>query len=389
MSSTIRIMVIAAAACALAAPALAAPAFADVAPPSQVLSDFENYWGASLARDCGWSEPLPANPSDSLWVFCDTDVWGLSDDQYQLTQVINGSTAAEGPYTAGEVPTGLSEIPSPGDGAPTLPSDEGPAQFLSNSLPAGDSTTCSGYQAAWPSGISTDPGNAADVLIPYQAYCVDSSTDYLPEAVGIATYDPASNTVTSNDVVFTDLWSQTAAAAAPLLLGSPIVSGGYLYLYGYYCAPANQEDDACVSGTGNAVYLARVPASGSQWNDMQSYRWYDGSGWSTSSSAATSVLTGSAPQALTVASYSSLGHGLVLIEQTGGGGQFTAYSAAAPTGSWTQIVSGTVPCTATSGANCHALIGHPELSTSSDLLISYFNPSSGPGGHDEVAAFPW
>jgi hypothetical protein len=51
--------------------------------------------------------------------------------------------------------------------------------------------------------------------------------------------------------------------------------------------------------------------------------------------------------------------------------------------------TGTVPCTA--GTNiCHALIGHPDLSTRKSLLISFLNPGAGnPDGHVEVAAFPW
>lgn len=37
-------------------------------------------------------------------------------------------------------------------------------------------------------------------------------------------------------------------------------------------------------------------------------------------------------------------------------------------------MSGTVPCT-TEGSNfCRAIIPHPELSTSGDLLVSYFDP---------------
>jgi hypothetical protein len=48
---------------------------ADSPPPGQVLSNFENY-GANIVRDCGYSQPLPAHPSSSLWLFCDTDVYG-------------------------------------------------------------------------------------------------------------------------------------------------------------------------------------------------------------------------------------------------------------------------------------------------------------------------
>jgi hypothetical protein len=59
--------------------------------------------------------------------------------------------------------------------------------------------------------------------------------------------------------------------------------------------------------------------------------------------------------------------------------------------------SGTVPCTSEGNSFCRAIIGHPELSTTSQLLVSYFNPGAAPyyyqaagaEGHVMVAAFPW
>jgi hypothetical protein len=78
-----------------------AAALADSAPPAPVQSNFENTYGASLSRDCGFSAPLPANPAASLWLFCDTAIYGLNQQlQYHLTGFIPGSTAAEGPYTS-------------------------------------------------------------------------------------------------------------------------------------------------------------------------------------------------------------------------------------------------------------------------------------------------
>ena len=50
-------------------------ALADNPPPGQVLSNFENHYGANIVRDCGYSQPLPADPGSSLWLLCDTDVY--------------------------------------------------------------------------------------------------------------------------------------------------------------------------------------------------------------------------------------------------------------------------------------------------------------------------
>jgi len=56
-----------------------------------------------------------------------------------------------------------------------------------------------------------------------------------------------------------------------------------------------------------------------------------------------------------------------------------------------------VPCTTEADSFCRAIFGQPELSTSRQLLVSYFNPAAtpyhypaaGPEGHVMVAAFPW
>jgi hypothetical protein len=59
-------------------------------------------------------------------------------------------------------------------------------------------------------------------------------------------------------------------------------------------------------------------------------------------------------------------------------------------GQWRRILTGRVPCTGGTepGAEglCRALIGHPELSTRSRLLISYYDPGN---SHLDVAAYPW
>lgn len=118
-----------------------------IAPPAQVLSNFEDRSRADVVRDCGYSQPLPTDPSSSLWLFCDTDVYASSPQgKWQLSRIINGSTAAVGPAEAGTVPVDLSELSTPGSGARVIPNDGGPAQFL----PA-------------PSGLATADGLACDL----------------------------------------------------------------------------------------------------------------------------------------------------------------------------------------------------------------------------------
>jgi hypothetical protein len=373
-----------------------------VAPPAQVLSNFERSSGADVVRDCGYSQPLPADPSASLWLFCDTDVYAVSaQGKWRLSRIIDGSTAAEGPATAGTVPVDLSELATPGRGVTAMPNQDGPAHFLP--APSGLKTArgldCdlanNAYPASWPTGVTTDAARDSDVLITFNNYCVAiGNGNLLPEGFGLAEYDPATNTFTAVATAF------ASAGRGPLgpqeLLGSPIFSGSYLYLFASHCAQVYLA--TCVPGGGGAIYLARVSATPWAWRKPGNYRWFaGGSTWAAAASSAVSVIPGAAPLGISVSSFTALGHGLVLIEQTNEVGRFVVYQAASPAGRWRRIMSGSVPCALNGASFCRAIIGHPDLSTGSELLVSYFDPSAAPyynpgesaEGHVMVASFPW
>src|SRR5215471_9574065 len=129
-------------------------AAADASPPSRVVSNYETATGNVLQRDCGFSRKLPSNSSLSVWLFCDTPIANSSGT---VIGFISGSTAAVGPFTAGKVPTDLSEIPMPPTHIETLPSSQAPRQFLPTpqGLVLPDGTTPCGasgsnsYAATW------------------------------------------------------------------------------------------------------------------------------------------------------------------------------------------------------------------------------------------------
>lgn len=372
-------------------------AAADTSPPNQILSNFENYFGASIARDCGFSQPLPAKHSTSLWLFCDTPVYGFKNGTWQLVSFITGSTAAEGPMTPGKVPTDLSELTTPGSPLPAFPNHEGPERFLA--IPSGLKTSTGGtcgatsasYAASWISGVTRDAARPSDLLISFDNFCVQGALSFTPEGFGLAVYDPATNTVISHTVV-----TNANGLAQPQVLGSPVFSGSYLYLFGYRCA---SPGDTCPASSKDAVYVARVKATPAAWNTKGDYRWFVSPGtWTRSPGGAKSVVSGARPLSqVSVTDFASLGQGLVMIEQTTLGGGFTAYQAASPTGPWRVKKTGTVPCGAGGQGLCHAIIGHPDLSTRGRFLVSFWNPAAkpyyypnaGPEGHLEVAAFSW
>jgi hypothetical protein len=139
------------------------------------------------------------------------------------------------------------------------------------------------------------------------------------------------------------------------------------------------------------VFLARVAASPSSWRQASAYSFFDPSasgGWTTDPASAQSVISGAEPLAVTADSFTSVGMGLALIEETTLGGAFRVWHATTPAGPWTQGTPGSVPCTTGTGALnlCRALIGHPELSTSSQLLLSFYNPGD---DHVWVTATAW
>lgn len=353
-------------------------ASADSSPPAKVVSIFESYWGATMPRDCGFSRVFPSRPGFSVWFFCDTPV---VDWTGKLTGFITGSTAALGPYTAGLVPSNLSELPSPPASLPAMPHQNGPSRFLTmpgglvttSGQPCGSAGTGS-YAASWLTGVTREPG-ATTFLISYNDVCVMSSTSFVLEGMGLARYDPARNVVEAQQrVFFSYLFPKHYA------LGSPVFHGGYLYLYSSTCA--SSAFGVCTSG---AIYVARVPATPAAWINPSSYTWWNGTGWAPSYTSAVSVLQGATPIGVTVDSFP--GRPFVMIQQNDIGGRFTVYTASQPTGPWTKGRTDKVPCVGGTGLDlCRALIGHPELSTASSLLLSYYDPGA---SHVMVASFPW
>lgn len=371
-------------------------------PPTQVLSNFETQNSANIVRDCGFSQPLPTDPARSLWLFCDSDVYGFnSKRQWTRSRIIDGSTAAEGPVTPGAAPDGLSELAKPGTGIRPIPNDDAPEQFLPtpSGLYTATGLPCDqahgAYAASWISGVSSDAARSADVLISFNDVCVSiSSGRAAVDGFGLTEYDPATNTLESPVTVFRATKGQTITAQEAL--GSPMFFGGNLYLFGSRCA--EMYDATCLAHRGNAVYLTRVPANSAAWANPGSYRWYAGpSEWTATADGAVSILPESRPLAISVEDFADVGKGLVLIEQTNDVGAFTVYRGTRPTGDWVETTSGTLPCTTEGVSFCRAIIGHPELSTSDKLFVTYFNPGAGPyynpsayrKGHVMAAIVPW
>jgi len=361
--------------------------------PTPVLSGIERSGQVSLARDCGYSSPLPGDPARSLWLFCDTPVYVRTDrggpgvrSRWSLQRFIEGSTAAVSPpESGGRAPGVLSEVATPGraegPAGAGRPGGGSPAPFLAQPagliMPGGLPCGLDGsYAASWVSGVTRLPSGPG-LLVTFNDYCVLSGTGgFVREGFGLAEYDPDTGTI-GDDVM-------VPAGAA---LGSPVFSGGYLYLYGPTCS--GRRSGRC-AGT---LAEARVPAGPAAWGNPLAYRWLSGTPartW-TPDAAASGVIAGPSPSGVSVASFAAAGRGFVLVEQTNIDGAFAVYGSRSPAGPWKPVTSGRVPCRAAAGFSnfCRAIIGHPELSTRTQLVLSYFDPAAGAHGHVMVAGFRW
>jgi len=378
---------IAGAAIAAAVLCASGSAKADSAPPADQRSQFETHWGASLQRDCGFSRKLPSG--QSLWIFCDTPVYDWTGT---LTGFVAGTTAAEGTFTVGQVPQQLVEVPTPPGALAGRSPFIGPAQFLPNptNLTRADGSACTvtstSYPAAWATGVAQEPNNSSKLLITYWEVCVDLGA-MLVEGFGLLEYDASNNTIVSGP---TEVFRAVGAGAQlppQQQLGSPVFSNNILYLFASVCDQSVWG--ACTSGR---IFASNVLGAPAYWQHGANYFWWFSTfypGWSQDASLAQSVIAGATPFAVSVDSYG--GNGVALIEETSVAGGYRIWHSPADTfvGSWTlgQSATSLPGCDRASGVNlCRALSGHPELSTPSQLLMSYFNPAN---NHVTVVAVPW
>jgi hypothetical protein len=289
--------------------------------PDLVRSNYERATGDTVPRDCGYSTPLPARPGWDLWLFCDTAVTSAGGGR--LDRLILGTdTAAAGPYQAGRVPAGLSELPTPPTPA-VLPGDGAPEPFLpapQNLVRPGGIQPCSGsgaYPAAWITGVAAEPAatGRGKLLISYNDYCVTGNVGSLgtdvpgsltPEGSGLVEYDPARNQLGVPDEVF----ASAGGLALPVqqVLGSPVFDGGWLYQFGF-CSAATLPT-GCAAGK---VFMVRVQAVAAAWQNPASYQYWTGSGWSLDPNTAASVLPSGHPLGVSVGDYPAGRHQLVMV----------------------------------------------------------------------------
>jgi len=336
-----------------------------------VLSQYEST-GMAVSRDAGVSVALPNG--NALWVFGDTTIYAPSGNGGPLTLAafVPGSSAAEAPYSAGQFPTDLDEVADVGQPLALSPSTA-PSTFLplpTDLMVPGTTTPCTGAagrSARWVTGAAVLP-NSDDVLITYDDACVQGSWDFTVEGWGFEEYNWSTNAIdVGPDDVFPPAADGVALPDQISSLGSPVVNGDTVSVFSSQCTDLY---GACSAGV---VQEATFPATTADLANPTSY--------SPLVDATTNGALQFTPMGISVEGYPGVPY--QMIEETSVGGTYDIFSSTTPNGPWQLETSGTAPgCGALTLGFCYALEGHPELSTATQIAMSYYDPQAGPLGPD-------
>jgi Fibronectin type III domain len=339
-----------------------------------VNANSESTTGTTLQRDAGISVALP-NGRD-LWIFGDTS--SFSADSDQSSSFIGGSTAAKGRYIPGESPTALKDVEPAG----TSPSSAAPTQFIPTPtdtyMPGGSGrpcTTANGavYTARWPTGAAL-LSDERTLLVTYTDVCVTSATSFTVEGWGFMTYLWRQDKIKTQPYDVFPPSAQGTSLPTDRAYQSPVVANGQVTFFTSNCT------SLYIACTGGSVSVTTVSDNVLTMAIPSNYV------------SVPAVTDGSAPWMPVNVSIAAYPYGLRLIEQTSIGGTFIVFSATSPTGPWHAFYSGTLPgCSTTPTGFCYAFVGHPELSSNTSIVVSYFKPDS-PGnanvGHVDLALVP-
>jgi hypothetical protein len=313
----------------------------------------------SWGRDGGISVPLPNGRV--FWIFGDTPRYSYLGGKWSLTGFIFGSSAGIVPFRLGRPPaTPFNEvIPGHSVRSTNQPSLFMPAPHLY--MPNGSGKYCnkanggaSAGAARWPTGAALMP-DKTNILVPYIGVCVLSANSWRVESWGFALFNWKTSRFTVAPV---DVWAPARSGAGlPQLLnrGSPVIYGRNVTFYSTDCCVPNGH-----------IYSTTLAANTTTMRRKSAYT--------------SKPIAGLAPAPIfTVSQRSGTQNHFTMYQMAGSKGQYKLLKAATPTGSWSALGSGTLPKCNTSPAPCISVALHPELSTSSRILVSYYLPGFGPG----------
>jgi hypothetical protein len=347
-----------------ASPKFAAPTFAG----SLVAMDDT----ATLAwgRDGGYTVPLPNGRT--FWVFADSPRWQFQGGKWSLTGFVRGSSAGLQPFKTGTRPTSkfyevvLGKKLAKGNKTTQLLAN--PHLFLPNGSGQACTKAAGGTVEAvrWATGAALMP-DKANVLITYVDVCVTNAVKYTVQGWGFSFYNWKKNKLSVGP---TDVFKPARSGAAMPMTrwyGSPIVVGNKVTLY----------TNTCCGFPLGSIYTTTLTASQAALRNPASYV----------SKAIPNLPTN---LQVTVAPKSKTRSTFTMFQTSDLKGHYLALTSPTPTGPWTGKSLGQLPKCASTPLPCTSFAMHPEFSSKTKLVISYYLPGSGPnvGGHPDKAKHP-
>lgn len=347
--------------CLVVALALPAPAGA-AGKPTRMLGPIltrDERPTVTLGRDGGVSVALPGG--QDLWIFGDTPRYQFAKGKWKIKGFVTGSSAAKGPYSRGHIPKPMNEIWVGHKASTKYPASRFIPAPTNLYMPDGSGRPCTkanggAEEIRWVTGAALLP-NRAYVLVTYVEDCVATVPKFVSEGYGFMVYNWKTNRITVPPVDVFKPATSGAAISTINIFGSPIVSKGKVTLFSSTC---------CSPGH---VYTVTMPATSAALSNPASYVVH-------TAKVAPSfyvTVTGKTPTQPRVQ----------LFELSNNKGGYRLYTAPKASGPWKRKATGVLPGCKTAPQACYSMVTHPELSTASQLMVSYYLPGYGPGvkGH--------
>jgi hypothetical protein len=320
----------------------------------------------SWGRDGGISVALPGNKV--FWIFGDTPRYTYSHGTWKLSAFIYGSSAGIGSYSPGKPPSArFYEVVK---GKKPGPSTK-PAQFLPRPrlyVPNGSGKVCNKKNGGpstgagrWPTGAVLLP-DKTNILVSYIGVCVINATTFRAESWGFAKFNYKTHKFTVPPVDVFPAANSGAELPFTKRFGSPVIVKKKVTFF----SATQCDDQEC--GPPRAVYATTIGTKTAALKKKSAYN-------------NQKLLSGaeSVPN-ITVASKSKTRPYFTMYQFAGSTGEYHILKAPAPTGPWTKLAEGTLPkCNTTQFYACISITLHPEFSSSSRMVFSYYVPGYGPG----------
>jgi len=192
--------------------------------------------------------------------------------------------------------------------------------------------------------------------------CVMPPASITVEGYGFMEYDWLHNTISVAPV---DVFKPATGGAAMdrlQMFGSPVITNGQVTLFSETCCRPGSSD----------FNVTTIPSDAASLSNPASYAPHTIPSLHAAVNGFTDATIGLYPDGI-----------WRLVAMTDDQGDYAIFSASSADGPWSPAATGELPQCANASDPCYGLIGHPELSTTNALFMSYYLRGYGPGvpGH--------